>query len=445
MINRKQLEIQTQAFPEKVLVFGEAAFVCVAFEELNRKGLFGGSVTVIGEDAALFEKQEGLFTVISRGIQDGEKVESINLITCIGNYINPHNDCDEFMKRARNPELRFVVPQMNYAGKITALLHERFKYFKGDVKKGLIFLTCEPIENNGARFKETVQRYASEQKLGAEFMQWLNAACFFANTLTDSIFTRLSSSEEAERIYKKLGYRDELLRVRELFYYWAIEAPMIVREELPLDKSGLNIIFSEDITPHKLRKTRLLNGTLTCLAPAALLHGFKTVSEAMGNESFRKCVQKVLFSEIIPTLDINKNILDSFANTVTERLSNTLIKHELLAYTQNCTADYKAQVLPSIMEFYKRFGELPQVLTFSFAALIAFYKNGGRFALDDEEKNIAFLRDNKLEVIFKNISSAWGVNMSQLLENTQFKAIVEEQFGLIKKHGVKLLIERLVK
>jgi tagaturonate reductase len=444
MINRKQLNIPPQTLPEKALVFGEAAFACLAFNELSGKG--GGSVTAVGENTELLKKQDGLFTIIARGTQSGEKAEKTHLITCVGDCVNPHNDYENYIKRARNPALRFIVPSLAYAEKITALLYERFNFFKGDVNKGLIFLPCEAVENNGARFKETVQKCADEWGFGAGFTQWLNTACFFANTLADSFFARSSyDPNELEKIYKKLGYRDELLKTCELFYYWAIEAPVAVKEELPLDKSGLNIIFSEDITPHRLRKARLYDGALTALAPAALLAGFKTFDEAMSNDIFMKYIKKALFAEIIPTLDANRNVLEGYANTVIERLSNPHVKQELLAVTQNYTANFKAQLLPSIMEYYKRFGGLPPTLTFSFAALIAFYKNGGRFPLADDERRTAFLRDNKLEVIFKNISSAWGVNLTGILENTQFKAVIEEQFGLIKRHGVKLLIERLVK
>ena len=46
----------------------------------------------------------------------------------------------------------------------------------------------------------------------------------------------------------------------------------------------------------------------------------------------------------------------------------------MLSIALNSVAKYKARVLPSILEYNKRMGKLPEALTFSFAALLAFYK-----------------------------------------------------------------------
>ncbi|MCL2698039.1 MAG: hypothetical protein FWE74_08155 [Oscillospiraceae bacterium] len=430
-------------FPKKVLIFGENAFACLAFDELIKKGLFCGSVTVAGRETEIFKKQQGLFTIIERDVESGKKTEIIKIITCVSDYINPYNDFDCFIKRAQNPVLRFVVAGTEDAEKTATLLYERFTFFKGEMDKGLVFLACEPIENNGAKLKILVQQYADKWGLSDEFTRWTNNACFFANTLTDRITVSNLNYDEVKKFEKKLGYRDELLTICEPFYFWAIELPAVLRAELPLDRSGLNVVFNEDITPHRLRKTRLLDGALTALAPAALLHGYKTMNDAMSNPGFKKYIEKTLFKEIIPTLDINRNVLDGFTKTIIERLCNPLVKQELLLITENQVSNFKTRVLPTILEYHKRFKQLPPMLMFSFAVLVAFYKNGGRFPLADDERSIAFLRDNRLDTIFKNISGAWGTDLTEILEKTQFKTIVEEYFNIIKKHGVKPLIERL--
>ncbi|MCL2018776.1 MAG: tagaturonate reductase [Oscillospiraceae bacterium] len=454
-------------FPEKVLMFGEGAFLrafaCYAFDEMNSKGLFGGSVAVVQPlpegKTEILKKQDGLFTVVARGLEHGEKTVKTNLITCVSDYVNPYSEYSKYIKKARNPELRFVVsntteagityrsgerlndrPQVSFPGKITAFLYERFTFFKGAKDKGLIFLPCELIDDNGTKLKELIKKYAEEWETEETFTRWIDESCVFANTLVDRIVAGYPEAE-AEYLCRTLGYKDELLDTCELFYFWAIEAPISVKEELPFTEAGLNVVFSEDITPYRLRKVRLLNGAHTCLAPAALLYGYTTVGEAVNDEMFKKYLEKLLFDEVIPTLDINRNVLDGFSRAVIERFSNPYVRHELLGITLNCVSKYKTRVLPTIFEYQKRFGRLPPVLTFSFAALIAFYKNGGRYTLTDDEKNIVFLRDNKIDTIIKNISGAWGVDFSG--QNELF-AQVELLFGLIKKHGVKPLIERLL-
>ncbi|MCL1824104.1 MAG: tagaturonate reductase, partial [Oscillospiraceae bacterium] len=329
-------------------------------------------------------------------------------------------------------------PQVSFPGKVTAFLYERFTFFKGDKSKGLIFLPCELIDNNGTNLKLLVQRYANEWDLGEEFLQWVNNACVFTNTLVDRIVAGYPQTE-AEKINEELGYRDELLDACELFYFWAIECPPWLRAELPLDKTGLNIVFSDDIAPYRLRKVRMLNGAHTCLAPAALLSGLTTVGEAANDPDFRKYIENALFKEIIPTLDTNRNVLDGFARSVLERFSNPYIWHELHGITLNSVSKFKARVLPTITEYRKRFGKLPPILTFSFAAMIAFYKNGGRFKIIDDEKNIAFLRDNTLDIIFKN-TGAWETDMAA---DSEFCAAVEEAFRRIRAGGIKQEVTRL--
>src|SRR5439155_25947688 len=55
--------------------------------------------------------------------------------------------------------------------------------------------------------------------------------------------------------------------------------------------------------------------------------------------------------------------------------ANPCIKHFLLSIALNSTSKFKARVLPTIKDYIKRNnGKLPPRLTFSLAALIAFYR-----------------------------------------------------------------------
>jgi tagaturonate reductase len=452
--------------PERILMFGEGAFLrafaCCAINEMNQRGLWNGGITVIQPipegKIELLRKQDGLFTVLERGIESGEKRTNSKLITCVNDYINPYDEFERYIKKARNPELRFVFsntteegiiyrdgellsdkPQVSFPGKVTAFLYERFSFFNGDFNKGLLFFPCELIDNNGLELKKIIFKYATLWNLGNDFFEWVEKSCVFANTLVDRIVAGYPTAE-ANAICEELGYRDELLDACELFFFWAIEGPPVLRQELPLDKAGFNVIFSDNIKPHRLKKVRLLNGAHTCLAYAALICGFSTVGEAVSDIRFKKYIEKLLYKEIIPVLDINRNVLEGFAKSVIERFCNPFIKHELHGITLNSVSKFKTRVLPTILEYQKMFNSIPPILTFSFATMIAFYKNGGRFKINDDEKNIAFLRDNTVDVILKN-TSAWGTDFT---DNFELCTAVEKEFRLLKAHGINPLIERLI-
>jgi organic radical activating enzyme len=62
-----------------------------------------------------------------------------------------------------------------------------------------------------------------------------------------------------------------------------------------------------------------------------------------------------------------------FAEAVFERFENPFIDHKLLDISLNSISKWKARVLPSLKDFYAKNKALPKFLTFSFAALLAFY------------------------------------------------------------------------
>ena len=108
----------------------------------------------------------------------------------------------------------------------------------------------------------------------------------------------------------------------------------------------------------------------------AYLAGQDIVRSCMEDSVIHGFMNKTIYDEIIPTLDLPKNELTDFAAAVTERFQNPYIDHSLLSISLNSTSKWKARVMPSLLEYEKRTGSLPKCLTFSFAAYVAFYHNG---------------------------------------------------------------------
>ena len=389
---------QKDKLPEKILQFGEGnflrAFVDSMFDELNANGLFGGSITVVQPIATglvdILNEQDGLYTLFLRGLENGQEVCRKRIVTSVQEAVNPYDDFGSYFARAKNPALRFIVsntteagiaysagdsltdtPQKSFPGKVTAFLYTRFLHFAGDMSKGIVFIPCELIDYNGTNLQKIVLRYAEEWNLGADFIKWVNEACVFTNTLVDRIVTGYPR-DEADALAAELGYTDKLLDTGEIFHFWVIEGPSWLREELPFDKLGLNVVFTDNATPYKLRKVRILNGAHTCSVTAAYLSGHNTVGEMVADPMYKTYLEKALFEEVIPTLDLEYDNLKAFADAVFDRFANPFIKHMLLSITLNSVSKWKARVLPSVLEYAARKNALPTVLTFSFAALLAF-------------------------------------------------------------------------
>lgn len=419
--------------PIKVVQFGEGnflrAFVDYMIDVANEKGLFDGSIVILKpiEYGSLeqFHKQESQYTVTLRGKQEGEEVVTHRIISSVKETVSIYDEYDEFIQLAKTQSLRFVVsntteagitydsedsfdakPPRTYPAKLTKFLFERYQSFAGALDKGLIILPVELIDDNGTALKECVLKYAELWNLEDGFITWLKEACVFCNTLVDRIVTGYPK-EEAKDLCQQFGYEDELLVTAEPFGLWVIESEKDISGELPLDKAGLPVIFTNDQKPYKQRKVRILNGAHTSFVLASYLAGNDYVLESMKDETIRRFMISTIFEEVIPTLTLPKEELIDFANSVIERFENPFIKHALLSISLNSVSKWRARCLPSLIQYVKLNQELPKHLVFSIAALMSFYsnaklegnclvgnRNGEPYSIKDDKEVLEFFAES---------------------------------------------------
>ena len=419
-------------YPEKVLQFGEGnflrAFVDWMIDKANRDGIYRGSIVLCQPIAQglkdMINAQDGVYTLAMRGAENGQPVENIEVITSVSRCINPYENYEDLMEIARSADLEVVVsytteagiayhegdrltdrPPVSFPAKVTAFLYERYKVFNGDPQKGLLFLPVELIDNNGAELKRIVLKYAEEWELGQEFTEWVNTANEFTSTLVDRIVTGYPR-DEISYFEEKLGYKDNIIDTSELFNLWVIEGDKKWADKLPVHKTDANVIWTDDVKPYKKRKVRILNGAHTSTVLAAYLAGFDIVGDFMKDDTVRTFMNDVIYKEVIPTLDLPKEELESFAAAVNDRFANPYIKHNLLDIALNSCSKFNARCLPSLLGYVEEKGELPKCLTFSLAAFIKFYqgewkdgvytgtrKDGTQYPLRDDEAVIRFFAD----------------------------------------------------
>ena len=420
-------EYQKPKRPVKVLQFGEGGFlrgfVDWMLQKLNEKSLWNGSVTVVQpiENGLcdLLDEQNGLYTHIIRG---AEGVET-SLIDVIDGTVQPYKDFAAYLKLAENPELRFIVsntteagitfdandkitdtPPKSFPAKLTIFLKKRFEMGLG----GFIFLPCELIDRNGDNLKKTILQYAELWNLGDGFVNWIEKENVFCNTLVDRINTGFPKDEKIE-----LDYEDKLINTSEFFHLWVIETDYDLEAELPFSKAGLNVIVTKDaLERYRTRKVRILNGAHTSMVCYALLEGIETVKDCMDDENMHGFLKSCLFDSIIPTLDLPKEELLDYAESVLTRFANPYIKHYLSSIVLNSVSKFKVRVLPSVLEYKKRFGKYPENLIFGFSKLIEFYKEG---TPNDGADVMEFMKKASLKEILAN-TEYWGADLSDMEE-----------------------------
>ena len=417
--------------PEKVLQFGEGnflrAFVDYFVDLMNEKAGFNGKVVLVQPIASgltnTINEQEGLYTLLLRGRENGKKTERRRIISAVSRCVNPYEDYALFLENAKNPELRFIVsntteagiafdssccledaPPSSFPGKLTAFLYERWKLGL----KGFIILSCELIDHNGEQLKKCVNKYIELWGLSEDFKSWVERENIFCSTLVDRIVTGYPR-QEAENLCENFGYEDNLIDTGEIFGFWVIEGPQCIKGELPFEKAELPVIVVDDHSPYKQRKVRILNGAHTSMVLGAYLAGKDIVRECIEDDVICTFMKKVIYDEVIPTLDLPKDELLAFASAVEDRFNNPYVDHQLLSISLNSTSKWKARVMPSLTEYYVRKKQLPKCITFSFAAYLAFYHNAkemgagyligergaARYEVRDEQKVLNFYYEHR--------------------------------------------------
>lgn len=470
-------------YPEKVLQFGEGnfmrAFVDWQIHTMNQQTDFNGGVVVVqplaNGLADMLNDQDGLYTLYLQGIKDGKAVKEHEVINCITRTLNPYAQHEEYMKLAANPALRFIVsntteagiayeaddkltdaPQSSFPGKLTALLYRRFEQFDGDFSKGFIIIPCELIDRNGDELKKVILKYAELWDLGERFVNWIHEANTFCCSLVDRIVPGYPRDSIVE-ITEELGYEDKLVVVGEQFHLWVIEGPQWIKDEFPAELAGLNVLVVDDMTPYRTRKVRILNGAHTALTPVAYLYGIDTVAEAIAHEEVGMFVKSLIYEEIIPTLDLPVEELNSFAEAVLERFLNPYVQHYVMSISLNSISKFKTRDLPSLLQYVESKGQLPEKLVFSLSALISFYS--GRRG----EESIQLADDVDILEWFASLWGGWdgtdaglhGLTTDVLAATNRWGCDLNEVAGLtdkvaegliaIEKFGMKQALQQFVK
>lgn len=416
--------------PEKVIQFGEGGFlrgfVDWMLQKVNESSDFNGNVVVVQPIEMgmcdMLSAQNCVYTHVIRGVEGIDTT----VVDVISRCVKPYDDFASYLALAENPDFRFVVsnttesgivfsdedkitdaPPKTFPAKVTLLLKRRFELGL----KGFIFLPCELIDRNGDNLKKCILKYADLWNLGDDFKVWVEKENVFTNTLVDRINTGFPRGEDLG-----LGYEDNMLNTSEFFHLWVIETEHDLESELPFASAGLNVIVTKDkLEMYRTRKVRILNGAHTSLVPYAMLEGFDTVKSCIDDERMCAHLRSCVFDEICPTLDLPHDELLAYANSVVERFGNPYIKHYLSAISLNSVSKFKVRVLPSILEYIKRYNKMPETLIFAFAKLIEFYKTD---MPQDAPEVIEFMKNHSTREILANVDF-WGQDLTFLAEEIE--------------------------
>ncbi len=476
------------ALPEKVLQFGTGVLLRGLpdhfIDKANKQNVFNGRIVVIkstatgGTDA--FKDQDGLFTLLERGVENGERLERTVINASISRVLSASEEWDKILQCAADPEIRLIIsnttevgitylesdvqakkPQ-SFPGRVLSILMTRYEMFEGSAESGMVIIPTELIVDNGTKLKEMVIKLAEKKGVSETFLYWLKTANDFCNSLVDCIVPGKLPDTEQKKTEEALGYEDKLMIMSEPYRLWAIETSSErTHQILSFSKCDEAVVIAPDINKFRELKLRLLNATHTLSCGLAHLSGFTTVKEAMRNEAFTHFVSSLMMDEISPLIvqdTISLAEAHQFAAQVIDRFKNPFIEHLWLNITAQFTSKMAMRTVPLVEKHYSVSTEVPKRIAMGFAAFIAFMQSikkdemqyygnnhGEEYRINDDKAPILYQywligdAQSRVDAILKD-KSLFGTDLTQY---PGFAEAVSNQLILLRNHGAENMLRSI--
>jgi tagaturonate reductase len=473
-----------KSYPDKIVQFGTGnflkGFVDWIVQQLNDKTDLNAGIVAVklrrGNESQIDEinAQDGLFTLNIRGTEQGELVDSLELINCQNRALSPYVDYTEYLQLAELDDLQWIIsntteagihynpkdnftdtPAESFPAKLTQLLYRRYCFFDGTAEKGVRIFCCELIDDNASVLHSILKKYANLWNLDKGFIVWLEESCQFCNTLVDRIVTGKPPSDRASSLQQSLGYLDKELIETESYYQWVIEtspSDEAALGQLFPESLGLNVILTDDLSLYRQRKVRILNGAHTACVSVARLLNIDTVYAATQDSDIKRFMDYLVYQEIMPTIQLPKDQLKEYADSILERFTNPFLHHEWTSIGLNSISKWRARLLPVLLESYSKDNYPPRALVTSLACLLLLYRgeyDQQTFVIQDDEEVLkiissAWQSSSDVNNVVKDIFShadLWGENLS---DNEDLHRAVALAMLRIQRLGVREYLNQLL-
>jgi tagaturonate reductase len=358
---------------ETILQFGSGRFLRAFFDlfvhHANAAGQGVGKIVIVQSTgdgrAGGLNSQAGHYHVVVRGYENGETIDRVEKCESVSRALHAGSQWPEVLALAASADLKAIVSNTTEAGfaldpsdsktdavpksfpaKLLAVLHARWQAGRS----GVTIVPCELIEGNATLLKDLVCTMAANWSHPAEFLNYLNQECVWLHTLVDRIVTGTPKEHPLLAV-------DPMVIVAEPFGFFALED----HPRSQLTFTHPKIVRAKDVTPYFLRKVRILNAAHTALLIKAMPH-FAIVRDAVNDPALGTWLSKLLFEEIVPTLEGRVDEGRWFAEQTLDRFRNPFIDHKFADIHLHHESKMQVRLLPTRDEYRARFGTVPTLL-----------------------------------------------------------------------------------
>lgn len=206
-------------------------------------------------------------------------------------------------------------------------------------------MSCDNLPGNGHVAREAVMGLA--RLMGTDIANFIDQNVTFPNGMVDCI-TPATGPREIQLIAETFGITEAAPVVCEPFRQWVLE------DDFPQGRPALEKVgveFVADVAPYELMKLRILNGGHAVIAYSSALLGHKFAHEGMADPLVAKFLEKLEFTEMIPTVPKIPGVsLSDYYEKVVERFSNGELGDTVARLCLDGSNRQPKFILPSIVD-----------------------------------------------------------------------------------------------
>ncbi len=381
--------------PTKVLQIGSGVFIRGFFDfalnTINNKGFADIGVVIAtssSKNVSDINSQDGLYTVIECSTLG----HSPSIVDCIKKQISMADEYNEFLMLAHDIDINVVISNTTEIGlvyekeslssvpktfpaRLTLWIKKRYDILKEKNKldEELFVIPCELLSNNGDLLKKYIIDHSLNFGFENEFIEWIKNHVNTYNTLVDRIVPGYPK-EYIDEWQKEWGYEDSYAVLCEKFMFFALEGDTDKLDKvLPLSKTGLDIVYTDNIDYYYKRKVHYLNGGHTSILGISTILNYITVKEALKDKSISSFL-KLYLSDVHKALNDNEEA-KIYIDNVLDRFSNPYLSHKWSAILFAALQKFAIRNIPPMLAMEENGIDIRRSL-FSLAALIFIHRKG---------------------------------------------------------------------
>ena len=338
-------------------------------------------------------RQDGLFTVVSRGAESGARVVEV-----VVNTVHFPEDAEAAHRACGNARVRILALCLgprgyDLASETVAADLSNWEARGADGSAGLAvprsgiglavcvaarrrdaglgpisFMSCDDVPRNGDAARQAIVAFAAKVDATGALAEWVAARCTFPNSVGDRVCVE-RTNEDVDRLADDFGVLDACPVVAEDYCFFACDDDFAAgRPNWDLAPGGVGALV-EDVAPYEAARFRLLDAAKLGTALFGLLKGHRLAHRALGDAPIRRVVDHLL-DAVAPSLPPCGLDIEGYRASLLLRLANPELRQALSGYARDVTARARNALSPTLAALKAGDAAAPPAVTLALAAFI---------------------------------------------------------------------------